>query len=234
MSNVQMVTPNGIASYPHLTTPDTYQGKDEYNCKLILDPAVPSVQAFKADLEKQLEATTQVYLAELTEKISKMDPAAAAPKFKKAYEETKALITRLTARDTRNPLVEEYDKEGNATGKLVFTCKSKSSFKKKDGTSVDLKPKFHDASGSLMAGRPLISGGAEIALSITVLPYCMSAAIGSGLTARINGVQIITLGGGGSGGGGGFAKQEGYVDSGIDESAESLATPQDQEEDGAY
>ena len=234
MSNVQMVTPNGIASYPHLSTPDTYQGKDEYNCKLILDPSIPAVQEFKESLEKQLEATTVVYLQGLKDKLSKLDPDAQAPKFKKDYAETKALVERLQARDVRNPLVEEYDKEGLATGKLVFTCKSKSSFKKKDGTVVDLQPKFHDASGAVMAGRPLISGGAEIALSITVLPYCMSAAIGSGLTARINGVQIISLGGGGAGGGGGFAKQEGYVDDGLDASAQSLATPEDAQEDGAY
>lgn len=230
--SIQLITPNGFASYPHLTSPDTYQGKSEYNCKLVFDPRKPEVQDFKAKLDKYLESTTAEYLAEFTEKLSGMDANATGPKAIKAYAELKALINRLTDGDVRNPLTEEEDKEGNLTGNLVFTCKSKSEFTKKDGTVVSLAPKFHDASGNLMTGRPLISGGAELALSIAVLPYCMSASIGSGLTARINGVQIISLGG--DGGGGGFAKQSGYTDTGIDQSSEGLATEEDEAEGSVY
>ena len=232
LKTIQMITPNGIASYPHLTSPDTYQGKSEYNCKIVLDPSKPEVQAFKEALQKQLDDTTAIYLAENVEKLAKLNPDATGPKAIKEYAEVKGLIDRLTDGNVRNPLTEEEDKEGNLTGNLIFTCKSKSEFKKKDGTMLSLAPKFHDATGNLMTGRPLISGGAELALSIAVLPYCMAASIGSGLTARINGVQIITLGGGAAGGG--FAKQVGYTDTGIDQSSEGLATEEDVAANSAY
>ena len=84
-----------------------------------------------------------------------------------------------------------------------------------------------------MTGRPMVSGGAELALGIQLVPFCASPSIGAGVSARLNDVQVITLSGGGGAGGGpsGFASQDGYVDSGVDESVDSVNDPSTDEDE---
>jgi len=63
-----------------------------------------------------------------------------------------------------------------------------------------------------MTDRPDIKGGAKINLSVELVSYSANSSIGAGVTCRLNGVQIIQLGGGGSSiDDCGFAVAEGYV-----------------------
>jgi hypothetical protein len=134
------------------------------------------------------------------------------PKQKK-YAEAQAVVNKIES-EFRVPLSDEWV-DDEQTGNVLLKCKSNASFqfKQKDGTkkTVDLAPKFFGLDAKVMADRPDIKGGAKIKLQVELVSYSANSSIGAGVTCRINGVQIIKLGGGGSNDDCGFSVAEGYV-----------------------
>ena len=213
MDNLTIITPVGIASYPHLNQPDFYKNNEHYKCKLILDASKPDVEVFRSKLEGFLRKAQDEALAEAEEYLSAQNADAKSPKAKEAYEN--ALAVRDQIRDNfKTPLTEEWGDDDALTGNLVLNTKSQASFKKKDGEVVSLAPKFYDATPKIMVNKPTLSGGEKIALEIILVKYHASvASIGGGVAARIRSVQVIDLSSGGSMGSTGFGAVAGGFDS---------------------
>lgn len=236
MDNLKLNTPEGIASYPHLTRPDSYQGKEAYKCKLILDASEEAVEAFRSKVEGYVAKAKEMHLAELEEKLQGMDPKAKNPKAKKQYDDTKAIYDDIVAGNYRSPLEDEWGDDDSLTGNIILTTKSNASFTatNRDGSKevISLAPKLYDAQANLMKARPEIKGGSTLCLQVTLVPYLApTASIGGGVSARINAVQIVKLSGGGSGDAG-FAAKDGFTGSDYDfEPSDSDEGPEDTDEE---
>ena len=191
---MKLITPDGIASHPHLTRPDVYKKSENYKCKLIIDPNEGS--SFISKVEKFVEKSRLAAITRIEADLSDLDPKAKNPKLKEKYEGLKSLLDSVVAGKFRSPLADEWVGD-DQTGNVVLTTKSKASFIKthSDGTkeTISLAPRFYDAKGTPMTSRPLIKGGAKLSLGITLVPYLSPAPIGGGVTARINSVQILSL-----------------------------------------
>lgn len=208
--NEKLFTPAGIASYPHLTQPDTFKGVDSYKCKLRLDASDPEVIKLKAKLDKLAAKALADFTEESKEALTKLNADAKAPAAKEKYEKAKKALDALEAGEFRMPLEEEWGDDDELTGNLLLTTKSKASFfNKKTSETISLAPKFFDAGAKLMTSRPEIRGGSKIALGTTVVSYNAGGDIGAGLSVRINAVQIIELAGS-TAGGEGFGAQAGF------------------------
>ena len=209
---LKLNTPTGIASYPHLTNPDDFMGKLSYKCDLRLDSNDPAVQELSGKIEAFATKAKEAILAEATEVLEGLDATAKAPAAQKKYAEALAVIEKINT-SFRVPLADEWV-DDEQTGNVLLKCKSNASFqfKQKDGTkkTVDLAPKFFGLDAKVMTDRPDIKGGAKLKLQVELVSYSANSSIGAGITCRINGVQIIQLGGGGSNDDCGFSVAEGY------------------------
>ena len=210
MENLVINTPVGRASFPHITSPDSYMGKEQYKLKLILDPNKPDVEAFVKKVEKFVQSAKDEASAGLKEELAGLDPNSENPKVKKAIKTITGQIADIDD-DYRSPLTQEFDRDTDeATGNLVFDMKSNASFvNKKTKEVVKLVPPLFDSEGKPMSGeRPLIKGGSQLAAKTTLFAY--AAGFGCGTSARINMVQVVKLAQGGAGGGdAGFGKVDG-------------------------
>ena len=191
---MKLITPDGIASYPHLTRPDVYKKSENYKCKLIINPNEGST--FVSKVEKFVEKSRLEAITQIESDLAELDPKAKNPKLKEKYEGLKSLLDSVVAGKFRSPLDDEWEGD-EQTGNFVLTTKSKASFVKNhtDGTkeTISLAPRFYDAKGKLMDTRPLIKGGAKLSLEVILVPYLSPAPIGGGVTARIKSVQILSL-----------------------------------------
>ena len=210
MENLTINTPVGRASYPHITNPDSYMGKEQYKLKLILDPQKPEVQTFIDKVNGFVTAAKAEASAGLKEEIAGLDPASKNPKTQK---QVKTITGQLEDIDTdyRSPLTEEFDRDTDEpTGNVIFDMKSNASFvNKKTKEVVKLVPKLWDADGVPIRGeRPDIKGGSMLAAKTTL--YAYAAGFGCGTSARLADIQVVKLAqGGGSGSDAGFGKVAG-------------------------
>lgn len=188
----QITSPAGVAFFPKLNTPDTkFNAAGEYSVKLILDPSNPEHADF---IDKVKELDEEAFKAALAE--------AKTPKAKKGIKRQYV------------PWTEHLDKDGEDTGLIEIKFKTKASFvNKQTGKSVSISINFFDAKGKPIKDVPEIWSGTVMKVNASIAPYC-EAAIGCGITLRINAVQIIALTGPGQGGGNasayGFGEEEGY------------------------
>lgn len=211
MENITLNTPIGRASYPHVTTFDTYMGKEAYKLDLILDPALPEVAAFVKKVDGFITAAKAEASEGLKEELAGLDTNSTNPKTIKQIKTITGQIEDIDT-DYRSPLTEEFDRDTDApTGNVIFKMKSNASFiDKKTKQKIELVPKLWDAAGKPIQGeRPLIKGGSQLAAKTTL--YAYAASFGCGTSARLADVQVVKLsqGGGGSGSDAGFGKVEG-------------------------
>lgn len=121
-----------------------------------------------------------------------------------------------------------HDDNGDPTGEYEFSMKMTASGVRKDGTAWAMKPDLFDRHGQKLPADVAIWGGSTGKVSFDVVPY--DKAIGTGISLRLNAVQVITLSEGGrSAAGYGFAN-EGDDDEDGDTSG---TTPSDDDDDGA-
>lgn len=221
---VDVFTPVGTASYPHITEPDNFQNKEQYKCDLRLDPSNDGVQAFLDKIDAYVAAGKAEALAELKEDLAGMNTNSQDPKVKKAIKAITSKIEDIDE-DYRSPLSAEYDKDtGEATGKYLFKMKSNASFyDKKNKRDVSLAPRLFDANGEMIRGdRPSIKGGSKVSIKTSLSTY--NAVFGAGVSARMGDTQIVKLSqGGGGGGDAGFGK----VDGGFVQEVEPTFNPQE-------
>lgn len=184
---VSIVTPTGVAVYPHLNRPDAYKdpntgvsGKPQYkvNLSLTQEQATPLIK----DIEE-----------------AKAKALAMIPEGKKQKE-------------SDDPYYNELDDDGQETGRVIFKFKMNSQIKTKDGRTIDMQPRLFDAQGTLMTECDDIWGGSSLRVSADLIPFYV-AAVGAGVSLRLKAVQVIELktGGGASASSYGFDSTEGFT-----------------------
>lgn len=181
-----IVTPEGIAIYPHLNRPDVYKDPNS---------GISGKPQYKVNLSLSSKEATPI-----VEKISAAKEAALGmiPPGKKA-------------RESDDPYYNELDSEGQETGRVVFKFKMNAEIKK-DGRTIELSPKLFDSKGSLMTDCDDIWGGSKLRVSADMIPYYV-AAVGAGVSLRLKAVQVIELktGGGADASAYGFEETQGFT-----------------------
>jgi hypothetical protein len=108
------------------------------------------------------------------------------------------------------PIRKETDKEGNETGNYILSAKLKAKFKGTDGSVVEKKVAIFDSKGKPTQAE--VWGGTRGKMSCQVVPY-FTAAVGAGISLRLQAVQVLELVSAGQGGSAesyGFSKEDGY------------------------
>lgn len=191
----KIVTPKGIAVWPWLTKPDTKFNSDgEYRVKLKLNKEEHS--DFLQSLEDKAQAAYDEAVAEMKEKGGKA--AAAAKKM-----------------ELHTPFEPEYDDEGDETGNVIVTIKSKASGTTKAGKAWKRKINIFNAKGVHLKNPPAIYGGSLLKVEAEISPFSMPATKTAGISLRISAVQVLQLSegnGGGDASAHGFGVEEGYED----------------------
>ena len=218
----KVLTPTGIAKFPHLNKPDTKFNKDgEYRIRLILaaEEAAPIVDKMKAAADKAFNETK----AELEASIK----SEKGEKLAKAKEALK----KLKLADL--PMKPVYDDDGEETGHAELSFKMKAQRKDKEGKVIKMVPKLFDSKGAAFPLSKDIWGGSKVKVAAQIVPF-YTAAVGAGASLRLSAVQIIELssGSGGTADSFGFGKEEGYEADPTDMEREGFSEGSDAPEDG--
>jgi len=160
---IKIVTPQGVAVYPWLNTPDTKFNSDG---------------EFKVSLKVPAEAATPL--------ISQLDKIIENFKSEAAHKDPK--VSRM---GLNMPYEEEVDDQGNTTGSYLFKFKQKAKLKTQDGRTIDMKIALLDATRT--PTQVLVGGGSQIKIAATVAPYVMNTTKSVGLSLRPYAVQILEL-----------------------------------------
>lgn len=187
-----LVTPKGTAVYPKLIEPDTkFNAEGVYSVRLRLDEADEAALIEKLQVMYD-DAYVENCKAEKKQKLKKAD-----------------VPWKPETRKDENDVEVE-------TGAMLFNFKMKASgTSRKTGKKWSKRPSLYDAKGaSLMkqADSMKIGGGSKIKVAYTVSSF-YTGALGSGISLRLEGVQIIDLvesGNNRSAASMGFGAEEGY------------------------
>ncbi len=194
------ISPKGVAVFPWLTKADTkWKPEGEFKTGLRLDSE--AAEAFKADIEERTQAALEATKAELME-AAKTDPK------KKA-----AIARTIKELQLSYPFKPSYDDDGEETGELEFSFKTKATIKSKTGGVINKKLPLFDAKKQPIAAGVAIFGGSVIKVAFEYMPYYNPATKTVGVSLRMNAVQVIELNsgtGGGNAGAFGFDEEEGY------------------------
>jgi hypothetical protein len=191
----KLVSPRGVAVYPHLNKADDKFGDPVFKVTL----RVPEEEAapFVAKVEEMLAA------------IKKGDTTVTGLR----ETEAKRLATAFKAKKLKaaDPaFVTETDEDGNQTGNTLLKFKASGQFKDKDGNVVKRKIRFIDAGKSAIENPPLVWGGSVLRVRAALMPW-VNAKSEYGVKLGIDLVQIIDLvTSGGSVNTDGFDEEEGY------------------------
>lgn len=190
----QFHTPIGVFKYCHLNKPDTrYKEEGEFAVTVAFEKDDPDTQAFIAQLEalvpEQEEHAAEAFAnASAKQKAQWKNPKKGDP------------ITEPTIM----PFYEdEYDEEGDPTGRVLFKFKTKASFQdRKTGETRKKVVKLSDGRGQVIPTkkRPLVYAGTEGRVAFGTGISFIAAGADSYLSFYLNEVQITNLvsGGGGS------------------------------------
>jgi hypothetical protein len=194
----KVITPIGIARYPHLITPDEYEGSLDYKTGLILDPLNNQEHAdFVAAIDEAVAAQFEAGKAELNEGNGKQ----------------KALAKQLEAKAPYEPELD--DETGEETGRIILKCKSKAAGVSKGKPWERKIPVFDAKKKQIKHGTVDIWGGSELRLELVTNCYTAPGLKLAGVAFYISAVQVITLNTAGSASGGnGFGVEEGWEDDG--------------------
>lgn len=189
-------TPTGTAVYPWLDAPDTKFNPDgEYRTKLLLPQE--AAKELIAEIDRQAAEALAMAKVEAVQKA-------------KSKKEEKALLERCKPAKPPYKLVEDDD--GNETGEVELSFKTKALVKPKKGDPFKVKPSMFDAKGAEIKPALPLRGGSKIKVAFQIVPF-FTALIGAGVTLRLQAVQVIeavTTGGGGSAASFGFEAEDGY------------------------
>lgn len=182
----RITTPRGVAVYPKLTTPDEYKGKSSYSTGIrITDEACAAIKA-------QIVAAAAAYFS-----AKEVELKAAIVGLKGAP--LVAAKQKLAALTLHLPYKPDYDDAGEPNGSTIFKVKMNSSWKKPDGTVIEMKPTLFDAATPpAVITQPIdVWGGSVIKVNAELLPVYIDSSGGCGISLRMKGVQIIELRSGG-------------------------------------
>lgn len=229
---IRLTTPRGVFIYPRLTEPDTKFVKPdgEYHTKFALD----ADDEFVAQTEQLLED----YIDEELPNIEARAKGLKGAKLKKVQK----TIEQAQKRETNDLYEEEYDDEGEETGRVLFKFKLKAVVKT-DKKSWTQQPRLFDA-GDPDKGidpQPIDPDsvnpwtGTEGKVNVEVFPYFMEKDGVFGLSLRLVGAQILKLVEGsskGDAGDMGFGAEGGYTSNDSDDTDSGFDSERsDDEED---
>jgi len=183
--NPQIISPAGIAKYPHLNVPDTkYDPNGVYQVKLVLSEQ--EAGGLKQQIDEQMQVAYQMAVHNA--------PPQMKPQIKMAEP----------------PYRPVFNDNGQPTGELEFTFKMKAQGKRKDGSLFERKPALFDAKRQPVPEGVMIGGGSVIKVAATLAPFYTKMA-GAGIALRLSAVQVIKLVqfGGGSADQFGFGEEDG-------------------------
>lgn len=206
----KVVTPRALAVYPHLVTPDEYEGSLDYKVSLKLDPSKPEVEELLDSIKETADAELERAVAELTEKGGK----------------SKKLATELVVNYPYEP---EYDEEGKETGMILLKAKSKAAGVGKKGPWERKIPLFDANVKAIKHGTIDIWSGSELKVELKTNVYTATGLKIAGVSFYINSVQVLSLASGNSGGM--FGAEEGGYEA--DDAAPVMAQDSS-DEDGDY
>lgn len=171
----RITTPKGIAKFPALVTPDEYKGKENYKVHLLLDPEQSD------GLERAIEETIEV---------AKGQAQAQAKKKRKRPVES----NRPYGEDMK-PIKDDDGEitDWEPTGYTEFKCKSTASGVK-NGKAWRRKLPMFDSKGKPIQNPPEIRGGAELKLSLTLIPW-VNEKLEYGCKLQLEAVQVLSVGG---------------------------------------
>jgi hypothetical protein len=175
---VKAVTPKGVAIYPRLNTPDDKFVKEgEYKVKLAFDADDAEFKKFQTKVEALVDEAFAAKVAELTDE----GKGAVAKKLQKRYPFT----------------AEEDPATGEETGRILISSRSKASGVSAKGP-WSRKPSIINAKAQVLKNPPMIGGGSELKLSVSLAPYYAANDKTIGVSFRLEAVQVLTLVSGGA------------------------------------
>lgn len=221
-------TPIGVAVYPHLLDPDDFQLKNngvyECNTKLLLDPADSEVKKFVSEIDSLVDQAFEAGKIKLRKEWESASGAQKA-KLKKVKDE----LVKHT------PYDDEFDEEGEPTGKVLFKMKTRVKGEdKKTGKMWSREVPIFSADGSKILGEERnklkLWGGSRIAISTQLVPFVSPGISKSGISLRITATQIIEVAGAEkSADQYGFGKHEGFIAESTD--SEEVVNDETEEEE---
>lgn len=179
-----VTTPKGKALWCKIAEPDRkYTPTGELSMSLVCDPEDVTVMTFIA----RLEETRDIALAETK----------------------KTLGAKGGAYTTKEVFTEEYDQEGEPTGKIIFKMKLKDIDGRKE------RGKQHsitvvDAKRHIVNPIPLVGNGSDVKCVVFANPYSMASTKSVGISLIWDKMQIIELVAFGGGDTDGFDDEDGF------------------------
>lgn len=213
---VKGTTPKGVASWPRLHEPDVkFKAEGEYSIKLKLSgaPAAELVtiidEQHQASYETNKKAIAEAKAKEKNPKKRAEIPERADVPYKELYE------------------------NDEPTGEFEFNFKMKASgVSKKTGKPWARKPGVFNAKGKPLSTeeKAKVGGGSVVKVAYEITPF-YTAALGAGVSLRLEAVQILELKSFGdrSAGAFGFGEEDGY--DGADEEAAASGFKSEDTED---
>jgi hypothetical protein len=189
----QLLTPRGVAIYPHLNTPDTkWKAEGEFKTRLAFDGDDAEVLAFMGQLYDLRDAKFNEITSALI----------ADKKVARAKEIKKADVLRA----------ELDESTGEETGRLIATVSMRHKVtSRKDGQVYLLKPLYYNAKRVELLNPPRIGGGSLLRCFVEPDAYMNESNKTVGVSLRLKAIQIIKLVSGGqrSAEAFGFANEDG-------------------------
>jgi len=161
----QVVTPKGVAVFPHLNRPDDKYAKDNqighYKVTLALDPGDDGVPELLSQLDEMYELAREVNTR------GRKKPKAAD-----------------------KPIKDELDDDNNPTGRVLLSFKVLAGGIDRNGERWERRPMIVDRFGDRLEEN--IGAGSVIQVSSNVDTF-ISDSIGAGITLRLVGVMVHEL-----------------------------------------
>lgn len=171
---VLVVTPTGLAVWPHLHSPDTKFDKDGvYRVQLAYD--AESKEA--TTLVKQIDAWVEKAIAEENKALVEGGKKAkAVSSFKRADL----------------PYKMELNDEGEETGRMLFNFKLKAKGKTREGEVFERRVALYLSSGAPLPKDKKIGGGSKVQVSYEPNPF-YTGGLGAGVSLRMEAVMVHEL-----------------------------------------
>ena len=202
MANNIITTPKGLAQWVKVFTADT-----KYNAEGVFSMKLRIGEADAENLCMQLDSLTDAIYA-------------------KSLKENPKLKTKLTK---RTPYEQVLDDEGNETGVVEFTLKTKAVITAKDGATFANKVAVFDAKAKPITEEIKIGNDSVMKASFEPISYMMQSTKEASVSLRLKSVQVIDLISFGAANP--FEEEEGYK---FEESSKPETTAEEEYSDSGF
>jgi hypothetical protein len=202
-TKVKITFPAGVASYAWLNKPDEFRGSLDYKVTVAIDPSEGTA------LVDGKRIPTQEALDFIRTKAQEEYDAAVATLEATTGKDKGKALKKIDKLELHLPFSAEYDDNGDETGKVLITPKSKAGGVNAKGEAWKRTINMFDATGKHIKPEvaPSVYGGSIIAVEVVLNNFYASGLDKAGCNFYINAVQIVELK---SGSGGGSAEQSGF------------------------